>query len=237
MSQKYEQSSYEDIKEDIEKLKKEGITAEITNKGLIIRLNEHAISYAPATADLTKESLLVLDNVAEMIKKRFSIHYIEVEGHSDSDSINTSKFPSNWELSSARASSVIRYLINKHDFNPKIFTAIGLADTVPMAKNDTIQNKAKNRRVEIVILRNKHKDLYKKDMQEILKDAKLRQKRNAIGAKPPSEAIEGLVGNDRDLLKNVIDMSEQYKNENKRINSLENENYLHDGKKPDFLEQ
>ena len=237
MSQKYEQTSYEDIKDDVEKLKKEGLSAEINDRGLIIRMNEHAIKYTAGTADLTKESYEILDSLAEIIKKRFAIHYIDVEGHSDSDSIKTPVFPSNWELSGARASSVIRYLTKTHDFNPKIFSAIGLADTVPIAKNDTIQNKAKNRRVEIVILRNKLKSLSKKDMQQILKEAKLHQKKKTVNFKAPSQAIEGLVGNDRELLKNVIDISEQYENENKRINSLDEENYTHDGTRPNFMEQ
>ena len=62
------------------------------------------------------------------------------------------------------------------------------------------------------------------------------QKKKSINTKTPSEAIEGLVGNDRELLKNVIDISERYEHENKRINSLEDENYLHDGNKPEFME-
>ena len=236
MSQKYEQTSYEEIKDEVDKLKQDGLTAEMDERGLVIRMNEHAIQYAPGTASLTEKSYEILDLIANIIKKRFAIHYIDVEGHSDSDAISNNKFPSNWELSSARAASVIRYLIKEHDFNPKIFSAVGLAHTVPIAKNDTPQNKAKNRRVEIVILKNKHKSLSKKNLQEILKEAKLQQKKKAI-SKPPSQAVEGLIGDDRELLKNVIDISEQYKNENKRINSLEDENYIHDGFKPDFLEQ
>ena len=74
-------------------------------------------------------------------------------------------------------------------------------------------------------------------MQQILKEAKLHQKKNAINSKAPSQAIEGLVGNDREMLKNVIDMSEQYENESKRINSLDDDSYLHDGARPNFLEQ
>jgi chemotaxis protein MotB len=237
MSQKYEQTSYDEIKEEIEKLKNEGIEAEIDDRGLIIKLSDHAIKFKPSTAELTKESLEVLDIIGDIIKRRFSIHYIDVEGHSDSDRISNSKYPSNWELSGARASSVIRYLIDNHNFNPRIFSAVGLADTVPLAKNDSAKNKALNRRVEIVILRNKLKNLSKKDMQEILKEAKLKQKKDALKSKAPSAAIEGLVGDDRGLLKNVIDLSEQYENENKRINSLDDDNYLHDGIKPEFLEQ
>ncbi len=236
MSQKYEQTSYEDIKDDIDQLKQDGLSAEIDNRGLVIRLNEHAIKYAPGTARLTKESYGILDMVASIIQKRFSIHYIQVEGHSDSDPIKTPQYPSNWELSSARAASVIRYFIKNHGFNPKVFSVLGLADTVPLVKNDTPQNKAKNRRVEIVVLRNKNKDLSKKNMDEILDEAKLYQKK-AQYIKSPSQAIEGLVGNDKDMLKNVIDLSERYDNETERINNLENEDYINDGKKPDFLEQ
>ncbi|MBQ9149323.1 OmpA family protein [bacterium] len=236
MSQKYEQTSYEEIKSEVDNLKKDGLSAEIDDRGLVIRLNEQAIQYSPGTAELTKKSLEMLDLVADIVKKRFAIHYIDVEGHSDSDPISTSKYPSNWELSSARAASVIRYLIKKHDFNPKIFAAVGLAHTAPIAKNDTVQNKAKNRRVEIVILRNKHKSLSKKNLQEILKEAKLKQRKNATNYNTPTEAIEGIKRDDRDILKNVIDMSEQYKEENKRINSLDDENFYHDGNKPDFME-
>ena len=236
MSQKYEQTSYDEIKEEVEGLKSQGVSAEYTDKGLVIRLNEKAIQFAPGTAEIRKECYDILDVIANIIKKRFSIHYIEVEGHSDSDAISTDKYPSNWELSSARASSVIRYLISKHNFNPKIFTAVGLAHTIPLAKNDSVKNKERNRRVEIVILKNKLRKLSKKDMQEILKEAKIQ--RNAL-SQSKNNAFEdsGQVGNDSDLLKNVIDMSEQYQNENERIKSLENETYIHDGKKPTFMEQ
>ncbi|MBR3605486.1 MAG: OmpA family protein [Candidatus Gastranaerophilales bacterium] len=236
MSQKYEQTSYDEIEDEVKKLKEDGLTAEQDDRGLVIRINEHAVKFTPGTATLTDKSHEILDTVAGIIKKRFAIHYINVEGHSDSDPIKSEKFPSNWELSAARASSVIRYLIDQHDFNPKIFSAVGLADTIPVAKNDTLENKAANRRVEIVILKNKHKSLSKKNLQEILKDAKLQQKKNAITKKPPSEAIEGLVGDDREMLKNVIDISEQYESENKRINSLDDETYTHDGAKPEFME-
>ena len=233
MSQKYEQSSYDEIKDDIEKLKKDGVTAEIDDRGLVIRLNSHAIQFKPGTAELNPESNKILDAVANIIKEKFSIHYIQVEGHTDSDKIvGSMKYPSNWELSSARASSVIRFLIARHNFNPKIFIATGLADTIPVAKNDSAQNKSKNRRVEIIILKNKNKHLSRKNMQEILNDEKLLRKKRALKS---AGEVEGIVGNDKELLKNVIDMTNQYENENKRLNSLD-EDYMHDGSKPDFME-
>ena len=110
-----------------------------------------------------------------------------------------------------------------------------MADTIPIVANSTPANKKKNRRVEIVILKNKNKFMSQKNMQKILEEAKLQQKKNKN--KVHSEAIRGLVGNDKELLKNVIDMSETYESEKERLNKLENHEYSLDGVKPDFMEQ
>jgi len=236
MSQKYEQSSYEEIKEEIDKMKDEGISAEIDERGLVIRLDNHAVQFRSGSAEILKDSFKTLELVGKLIKQKFSIHYIQVEGHTDSDPVSNPRFPSNWELSSARAGSVIRYLISSQGFNPKIFVSVGLADTIPIEENSTGVNKAKNRRVEIVILRNKNKFMSKKNMQQILKEVK---EQNAIKKKTssqPSEAIEHLIGADKEMLKNVIDLKDSYETENKRLELLEKEDYMYDGQKPDFLE-
>lgn len=235
MSQKYEQTSYEEVKDNIENLKEDGVSAEIDDRGLVIRLSEHAIKFAPGSAEIKPDSFKALSAVSKIIKEKFSIHYIQVEGHTDSDKISNARYPSNWELSSARASSVIRYMIANHDFNSKLFIATGLADTIPIVPNTTPDNKSKNRRVEIIILKNKNKHLSKKNMQEIMKDVQIQQRENSV--QKTSEAIEGLVGNDKELLKNVIDMSEQYENEKQRLDMLNSQDYTYDGIKPDFLEQ
>ena len=235
MSQKYEQSSYEEIKDNIDKLKKDGLSAEIDDKGLIIRLNEHALQFVPGSAELNEKSYETLSKVAKIIKEKFAIHYIEVEGHTDSDPVSSTKYPSNWELSSARASSVIRYLIQNHGFNKDIFIATGLADTIPVVLNTTPANKAKNRRVEIIILKNKNKNLSHKNMAVILKETQLMQKKKGIAQ--PSQAIKELIKGDGELLKNVIDMTDRYETETKRLNSLNNHDYMHDGQKPEFLDE
>ena len=237
MSQKYEQTAYEEIKDEIEKLKEDGLSAEIDDRGLVIKLNSHAIQFAAGGAELSQKSYEILNAVAKIIKEKFSIHYIQVEGHTDSDPISNLKYPSNWELSAARASRVVRYLINSQNFNPKLFTAAGLADTVPIVPNTTAQNKAKNRRVEIVVLRNKNKNLSQKDMQEIIKEVQVEQKKAKIQSKQPSQAVQGLIGNDKELLQNVIDLTDQYENENKRLDSLKSGDFMHDGSKPEFMEQ
>ena len=235
MSQKYEETSYEQVKDNIEKLKEKGVSAEIDDRGLVIRLDDHAIKFAPGSAELKPESHKVLDAVAKIIKEKFVIHYIQVEGHTDSDKTTGTAYPSNWELSSARSSGVIRYMISHHDFNPKIFIATGLADTIPIVPNTTPANKSKNRRVEIVILKNKNKFMSKKNMQDIMKEVKIQQQRERF--KKASPAVEELIGNDKALLKNVIDITDQYENEKERLESLDSPNYVHDGIKPEFMEK
>ena len=73
--------------------------------------------------------------------------------------MKSKQFPSNWELSSARACSVVRYLIERFKFTPSLFSAIGYADTRPLEKAVSSKDPA-NRRVEILILKNKYKNLF-----------------------------------------------------------------------------
>ena len=74
-------------------------------------------------------------------------------------------------------------------------------------------------------------------MQEIIKEVQIVQKKVNMQEKQPSKAIEGLIGNDKELLQNVIDLTDQYENENKRLDSLQSGDYMHDGSKPEFMEQ
>jgi chemotaxis protein MotB len=74
---------------------------------------------------------------------------IVVTGHTDDLPIRTVQFPSNWELSAARAGSVIRHFLTKGGIEANRFLAVGMADTLPQVPNDSAVNRAKNRRVEI----------------------------------------------------------------------------------------
>lgn len=162
ISQKYEDQSFEDIKESIDAMKKSGdlngVDAQITDKGLLITFKDDFLFYS-ASAQLTDKAMKTLDNIGVLIGEKFALHYIRVEGHTDSQPINSFMYPSNWELSSARASSIIRYLIQRFKFMPNIFTAIGYSDTRPIADNKTPESRAKNRRVEILVLKNKFKGM------------------------------------------------------------------------------
>ena len=162
ISPKYEEEAFQDIEESIKTLQEtenlKGITTKITDKGLMITFDDSYL-FAPASAYLDSGAKALLDKVGVLICKKFVLHAMRVEGHTDSHPISTDKYPSNWELSSARASSVVRYMIARFKFNPALFTAVGYADTRPVDNAPTAKD-PKNRRVEILILKNKYNNTY-----------------------------------------------------------------------------
>jgi chemotaxis protein MotB len=106
------------------------------------------VLFDSGSARLKDAAFPILDYFREVILS--TPHPIRVVGHTDDVPIDTPQFPSNWELSSARAGAVIRYLLSQGQMSPDRFAAMGCADTVPMATNDSPENRAKNRRVELV---------------------------------------------------------------------------------------
>ena len=121
-----------------------------TERGLLITVLSDQVLFAPGTATLNPSSWLLLDRLAEVF--RTVPNTIEVVGHTDSVPISTAQFPSNWELSTARAGSVVRYLIDSMALPPERLRASGLADVAPVDTNDTAEGRARNRRVEITVL-------------------------------------------------------------------------------------
>ena len=105
--------------------------------------------FKPGRADLQQEGRPALDRVIETIKKQknFKTH---IQGHTDDVPIFTDRFPTNWELSAARATAVLRYFIDK-GIEPEKLTATGYADTFPLASNDSEIGRSSNRRVEFVL--------------------------------------------------------------------------------------
>ncbi|PAB61263.1 flagellar motor protein MotB [Anaeromicrobium sediminis] len=130
------------------------IFVELESRGLLIRLNENVL-FGSGEAELKENSKETLRFLGDIIKQEeFKSKYITVEGHTDSDPIiRSKKYPTNWELSIARASNVVRFLIEDTYVEPKRLSASGYSQYHPVAPNDTMENKAKNRRVDILILR------------------------------------------------------------------------------------
>ncbi|TSE27186.1 Motility protein B [Tepidimonas sediminis] len=116
--------------------------------GLIFRIPSEVL-FAAGEAELTAAGKAVIDRLLPAIN-RLPDYTVVVEGHTDNVPIQTPRFPSNWELSAARAGSVVRHL-EARGINPTRLRATGLADTRPIAANDTPVNRALNRRVEITL--------------------------------------------------------------------------------------
>jgi chemotaxis protein MotB len=99
---------------------------------------------------MKRSSLDILNQLGELLSQ--TSKKIIVEGHTDDQPINSPVVASNWELASLRATSVVRYLIKYQNLDPKRLAAISYADQKPIAPNDTPENRAKNRRIEILIV-------------------------------------------------------------------------------------
>ncbi len=107
-----------------------------------------SILFAPARTRLTDSGLALLKDLAKTLK---TLPWsLSVEGHTDNIPIKTARFPSNWELSTARATMVARELI-RHGVRPDRIRAIGYADTQPRDSNDTPEGRNRNRRVTFVL--------------------------------------------------------------------------------------
>jgi len=162
ISPKYEEESFKEIEKEIKDLKDmgevEGISSKITDKGLLLTFDDKYL-FAAGSAYLDSNARALLDKVGVLICKKFVLHDMIIEGHTDSLKINSGQYPSNWELSGARACSVVRYLINRFQFSPSLFSAVGYADTRPAEKSISPKDPA-NRRVEILILKNKYKNQF-----------------------------------------------------------------------------
>lgn len=107
------------------------------------------ILFDSGKADLRPDALPVLDELTTILRQNPDT--VVVEGHTDNVPIHTSRFPSNWELSTARAISVAKYLFEKGNMNPARFNVAGYGEYHPIEPNDTPGGRSVNRRVEILL--------------------------------------------------------------------------------------
>jgi chemotaxis protein MotB len=121
-----------------------------TSRGLILRFRDSTF-FDLGQATLTAEARQILDRMAPLLKG--IPNAIEAEGHTDDLPIRSAQFPSNWELSTARATAVLRHLIEAHGFTPERLSARGLAEYRPLVPNEPGRGESRNRRVEVNILR------------------------------------------------------------------------------------
>jgi chemotaxis protein MotB len=125
------------------------VRAHMEPRGLVISLGENGL-FDSGADQIKPEGKVLLDTLATSLVSLGN--YIRVEGHTDNVPIHNSRFPSNWELSTARATAVISRLVGNFGIRPDLVSAAGYAEYRPCSQNDTEEGKARNRRVDVIIL-------------------------------------------------------------------------------------
>ncbi len=149
-----EEKDFRQIKSSIDAyLVKQGaqnkVTLEITRRGLIVSLKEAGF-FNSGQATIKPEAYELINTIAEVMSQYNNP--LRLEGHTDNIPISTAQFPSNWELSTTRATNALKYLLKNFDIDPNKVSATGYAEFRPIADNATPEERAKNRRVDIVML-------------------------------------------------------------------------------------
>jgi chemotaxis protein MotB len=124
----------------------------LTKEGLIMRLSDHAV-FDVGEALISPSALPLFNKIGAILRR--TSYAVRIEGHTDNLPIKTAQYPSNWELSTARAVNVLRHFIETQDIPPQRLSAVGFGEYRPLASNDSPQQRAKNRRVEIIFLHKK----------------------------------------------------------------------------------
>ena len=137
--------------DEIRQLIKADLDIQVTHTHQGTRLSfKDQVLFDFGKAEINPAGFAFLDQIADALDK---IPYtVRVEGHTDNVPIRTRHFPSNWELSVARAVNVVKYFAEVSNIDPKRLSAVGYGESRPVAANDTLSNRAKNRRVEILLL-------------------------------------------------------------------------------------
>lgn len=126
------------------------VTVKASSRGVLMQV-QGQVFFAAGQADLKARSRPFLDEIARIIQA--SPYHVAIEGHTDDTPIHTARFPSNWELSTTRAISTLRYLVDHGRVDPHRLSSAGFADTRPLVPNDTVEHQRQNRRVEFVLFK------------------------------------------------------------------------------------
>nr|WP_243896256.1 OmpA family protein [Paenibacillus sp. F411] len=153
---KKEQEELEKLKQQLDKyIKDNGLTTELSTKlnhsQLMITIRDNAL-FASGEAVIKTDSRKLAEEISKMLQQ-VPAYDIIVSGHTDNVPMNSAKYPSNWDLSSDRALQFMKILLLNKSLDPKRFMPIGYGEYHPIATNDTSAGRAKNRRVEVSIIR------------------------------------------------------------------------------------
>lgn len=125
------------------------IETALTSKGLVLKIKE-GVLYPSGSADINEESRTIAIEISNLLVTDLPRN-IYIDGHTDNIPANSEEFPSNWELSAARAINFMKIILENKQLDPKVFSATGYGEYRPITSNDTPQGRAENRRVEVLI--------------------------------------------------------------------------------------
>ncbi len=154
-------------------------------RGLVITLVSDNLLFPVGEAEVRSPALAILDRIAGLLTAL--PNRIVIEGHTCSLPISTPRYPSNWELSAARACAVVRYLIDTWRIDPTRLAATGYAYSRPVAPNDTEDGRAVNRRVEIVILPTAARPEAREDLDDTAAPPEAREDLDDISEQPVAD--------------------------------------------------
>lgn len=153
-----EQSKLENLKEQVEKYLEQNqmqnqVDIQLEDRGLVIRFKDNVL-FDPGSATVKQGSYGILDFLSQLLTTEELINEeIRVEGHTDNIPNISALYPSNWELSTARATNVVRYFIEQSSFTPARLSAAGYSEYHPIDTNDSAEGRSANRRVDIVVIK------------------------------------------------------------------------------------
>ncbi len=137
------------MKELAEPLQLQRVAIHRDARGLVVSLPQEA-AFATASTDVSSEARELIGRVAAAVAP--TANALRIEGHTDNVPIRTARYSSNWELSTARASAVVAFLVESARFDPARLSAAGYGEFHPQVPNDTPEHRARNRRIDVVIL-------------------------------------------------------------------------------------
>ncbi len=143
---------FQEAGSDAKALSEDQIKYIIEKRGLVIRVSER-LFFESGDASIRRDFTPMLNVLARAFEN--VPNHIRIEGHTDSVPINTPKFPSNWELSTARATTIVRYLLANFDLKQERLSATGYAEFHPIETNRTPEGRLQNRRVDFVVMSNR----------------------------------------------------------------------------------
>jgi chemotaxis protein MotB len=141
---------YQNIQKGVKQLGIKGSSVTKVEQGIVVRIPDEAL-FAPGRAMINEGFWETLDQTAILLGDL--PNKVQIEGHTDNIPINTPVYPSNWELSTARATAVMRHFVERANLPPGKFAIAGYSEYHPIASNDTPEGRSKNRRIDLLIIR------------------------------------------------------------------------------------